>query len=108
MVTWGNTTALSEAYDNLLNTVSETKIYITTGHRIIYGAILNPGTVIRLHNSTSEIDPLWLLSNHESSGALGGRWVNDEGYSCDVYTMLHTIVRGNLKVEVIFNPNVDM
>lgn len=99
------TTALSEAYDNLLNTVWNTRIYITTGHNIIYGGILNPSTIIRLHNSTLTTNPVWLLSNHEAAGALSGRWVNNEGYSCDVFTMLNNIKRGDLSVEVIFDPH---
>lgn len=96
---------MSDAYDNLLNIVWNTKIYITTGHKVIYGGILNPGTIIRLHNSTRTTDPVWLLSNREAAGTLSGRWVNNEGYSCDVYTMLHNIMRGNLAVEVVFDPH---
>lgn len=99
------TTPLSEAYDNLLDTVWDTMIYITTGHNIIYGGILNPGTIIRLHNSTRATNPVWLLSNREAEGALSGRWVNNEGYSCDVFTMLNNIKRGNLTVEIIFDPH---
>lgn len=96
---------LSEAYNNLLDTVWNTKVHITTDHWVIYGGILNPGTVIRLHNSTSATDMVWLLSNGEAEGTLNGRWVTNEGYSCDVFTMLANIKRGNLAVEVIFDPH---
>lgn len=96
--------ALSEAYSNLLDTVWNMRVHITTGHWIDYGNILNPGTVIRLHWYNSDF---WMLTEQEGTGSLNDRWVSSKGESWDVHMMLSHIMRYNLDVEIIFNPHSD-
>lgn len=67
--------ALSEAYSNLLDTVWNMRVHITTGHWIDYGNILNPGTVIRLHGYTSDF---WMLRNDGWVSSYGGDRTHDE------------------------------